>query len=188
MLPKHISRHKAIFENQYLGLYHVRADVGDISRDYYVASYGSRVGILVFRHGKVLLTRQYRLLIDDYSLEIPGGRMEEGELPEEAAVRECLEETGIFCSGLKHLVTYHPGLDNMYNPTHVFFADDSEDVDESRYLESGEVAGYQWMDFEKCVDMLASGEIRDMLTILAIYTYLHRGGTAGNGPANSRQP
>lgn len=176
MLPKHIRQFKTIFENQYQTLYHVHADFESISRDYYVTSYGARAGVMVFRGRNVLLTRQYRLLINDYSLEIPGGKIEEGELPENAAIRECLEETGILCSKLEHLVTYQPGIDTMYNPTYVFFARDSEDVDRNKYLENGEVAGYQWVDFDKCVDMVTTGEIPDILTMVAVHTYLHAGG------------
>lgn len=182
MLPKHVTEFKSIFSNKYLTLYHVPVSFEDIKKDYYVASYGTRAGVLVFRDGKVLLTKQYRLLINDYSLEIPGGKVEEGELPEDAAIRECLEETGVLCSNLRHLVTYHPGLDNIYNPTHVFVTGDSEDTNREGLPENNEVVGYQWVDFDECVDMLANGRIADIFSMIAIHTYLHtncREGTTG---------
>jgi len=173
MLPREIKQLETIFENQYQTLCHVQADFENSTKDYYVTSYGARAGVLVFRDNQVLLTKQYRLLINDYSLEIPGGKIEEGELPEDAAIRECLEETGILCTNLKHLITYHPSLDNLYNPTHVFSTRDSEDIDKDRYLKSGEVVGCQWLDFNECVDMVVDGRISDIFTMISVYAYLH---------------
>lgn len=43
---------------------------------------------------KLLLIRQYRYAVDDWCLELPCGVIEDGELPEDAAARELLEETG----------------------------------------------------------------------------------------------
>lgn len=45
-------------------------------------------------HGKVVLVRQYRHGSDSVTLEFPGGVVATGEDPAQAAMRECLEETG----------------------------------------------------------------------------------------------
>jgi len=74
---------------------------------------------VVLKDDKGLLVRQYRLLIDGLSWEIPGGGVEANENPEDAALRECLEETGISCRNLHTLVSFHVGLDNVHNPTSV---------------------------------------------------------------------
>lgn len=44
--------------------------------------------------GDVLLIQQYRHGIEDFTLEIPGGMIDETEKPIDAAKRELLEETG----------------------------------------------------------------------------------------------
>ena len=44
---------------------------------------------------KIVLIRQYRYPIGDYLYELPAGLIDEGEEPEEAAVREMKEETGL---------------------------------------------------------------------------------------------
>ena len=41
------------------------------------------------------MIRQYRYPLDDYLYELPAGLIDEGETPEEAAIREMLEETGL---------------------------------------------------------------------------------------------
>ncbi len=45
---------------------------------------------------KVVMIEQYRHGIDRITLEVPGGLIDESEKPEEAAIRECVEETGFF--------------------------------------------------------------------------------------------
>ncbi len=44
---------------------------------------------------KIVLIRQYRYPVGDYLYELPAGLVDGGETPEEAAVREMKEETGL---------------------------------------------------------------------------------------------
>ena len=51
--------------------------------------------VCVFDHqSRVLLVKQFRPSIDDYTLEFPAGAVDPGETALEAAQREALEETG----------------------------------------------------------------------------------------------
>jgi ADP-ribose pyrophosphatase len=43
---------------------------------------------------KIILEKQYRLPMNGYVLELPGGLLKEGEMPEQTAERELWEETG----------------------------------------------------------------------------------------------
>lgn len=48
----------------------------------------------VTEEGELLLVRQYRHAVREWTLELPAGRLEPGEAPETAARRELEEETG----------------------------------------------------------------------------------------------
>lgn len=53
------------------------------------------IAILDTTHGpEILLQKQFRPPIDKVSIEVPAGLIDEGETPEQCAVRELKEETG----------------------------------------------------------------------------------------------
>jgi len=126
----------------------------------------------VDRGGETLLVRQYRLLIDRVSWEIPGGAVDEGERPDHAAVRECLEETGIRCLNPRPLVFYQVGLDTIYSPTHIFYSTDIANVPEPQQVHTQEVHGWEWIPLERCIEMIFTQQIVDSFSILSLLAYL----------------
>lgn len=50
--------------------------------------------IPITKDGKIVMIEQYRHGIDEITLEVPGGLVDENEEPAKAAQRECIEETG----------------------------------------------------------------------------------------------
>ncbi len=57
--------------------------------------------------GEVLLVRQYRHPVRDWTLEVPAGSVEEGETALEAAQRELAEEVGGRSEHWRHLTTFY---------------------------------------------------------------------------------
>lgn len=67
---------------------------GTIS-DYYLVEQGKAVAMLaITKDNDILLVKQYRPGPNKILLELPGGLINEGETPENAALRELKEETG----------------------------------------------------------------------------------------------
>ena len=164
------SPQEIVYADRYQQLYKVTADFGAFTKEYVVRDSGQRAGVVALRHGDVLLVRQYRLLIDGLSWEIPGGKVEDGESPATAAARECFEEAGVRCQELKPLLSYHPGLDVLHNPTFLFF---SENVIETKRMEFNvrEVVQREWVPLDRCLDMVFNGDIQDSFSIIALLTY-----------------
>lgn len=165
-----IGPYRVIYEDRHQKISQVTADFGSFKKEYFVRDVGHRSGVLIIRNGKVLLVRQYRLLINDLSWEIPGGKVDEGESPEAAAARECVEETGLRPNVLTPLIEFHPGLDISHNPTHVFLTEDFEETGEA-HEDPREVVQLEWVPLEKCLSMIISQEIQESLTMISILTY-----------------
>lgn len=161
---------EVIYEDAYQKIYRVKADFGGFAKEYFVRDSGRRAGLVVLREESVLLVQQYRLLIDRLSWEIPGGGVNDGETPETAAVRECLEETGVKCQNLKPLVSFHPGLDTLHNPTYLFYTEDFLETT-SRDLHANEVYQHEWIPLARCIEMAFEQKIVDGLSMVALLAY-----------------
>ena len=173
MRPPRIGPREIVYKDRYQQIYRVAADFGDFTKEYFVRDCGERAGVVVIREGSVLLVRQYRLLISGLSLEVPGGRVDEGETPEAAAIRECTEETRILCRDVKPLVSFQPGLDTAQNPTHLFYTKDFVETGAPRGA-ANEVDGHVWIPLARCIDMVFAVTIMDSLSIVALLAYQSR--------------
>lgn len=171
MKAKNISNRRKVYSNEYQEIYHSVANFGDYSKEYFVLEAGTRAGMIAIQNNCVLLVKQYRFLINRASLEIPGGKVEPQETPENAAIRECLEETGLRCRNPDLLLTYHPGLDTTSNPTYLYHCNEIDQSHEPDAIHREEVLGHQWVDLEKCLEMIFTGEILDAFSIISLLAY-----------------
>lgn len=78
--------------------------------------------VAVTRDGHLPLVRQYRPVVESYTVELPSGLVEAGERPEDAARRELLEETGCTAGELRRLGCLIPDSGRLENRLWAFFA------------------------------------------------------------------
>lgn len=72
--------------------------------------------------GKVLLVRQYRITINETTIELPSGHIEKNELPEKAAYRELLEETGYSAGKIQPIGVVATDTGRLGNKLFCYFA------------------------------------------------------------------
>jgi len=165
-----IGERQPVYKDRNHSIYRVTLDFGSATKELYVGDHGRRAAMVVEGEKGILLSRQYRYLIDRVSWEIPGGRVEDGETPEAAAIRECQEETGVRCRTVQPLLMYQAGLDALHNPTYLFHARefDSAGKHQPSPTESHEIV---WIPLRQCLDMIFDGRIVDSLSLIALMSY-----------------
>ncbi len=128
------------------------------------------VGILYVEDGKVLLVKQYRYAFQETIYEIPAGKLEYGENPTLAGMRELSEEAGVEARKLEHICTYYPTCGYSNEKIHLFEA--LECGHGAAHLDEDEFLNVEYIPLEKVVKMIDSGEIKDSKTVIAIQYYL----------------
>jgi ADP-ribose pyrophosphatase len=128
------------------------------------------VGIVAVDGGSVVLVEQYRRAPDRTLLEIPAGKIEAGETPRQAAIREMDEEIGL--SGrLRPFLKWYmaPGYDTEL--MHLFVATDLEKVKSKREMDDDEDIVVRKVKLASAIKKCFNGEIQDAKTIAALLAY-----------------
>lgn len=117
-------------------------------------------------HDGVLLLWRHRFTTDTWGWEIPAGRVDDGETPEQAGRRETLEETGWRPGRLRHLTTYFPHNGTSDATFHLFAADRAEHVGEPH--DTDEAERVEWVPWPDIVAAMRAGTIADGLSLTAL--------------------
>jgi len=126
-----------LFEHTRFNVKRDLVKIDNILNEYIYLDKKDAVGIIPIVGDEIWLVDQYRHSVGTRLLEIPGGRIENNELPIQAAKRELKEETGLSALKMELFTTIfiHPSLCNEI--VHIFIATEfSENYQE---LEKSEV-------------------------------------------------
>src|SRR5579859_5262638 len=84
--------------------------------------------VAVDQAGRVLLIWRHRFITGSWGWEVPVGKIEPGERPEQAAAREFEEETGWRPGPLRHLLDVRPTPGISDSRHHIYLADQAAHV------------------------------------------------------------
>ena len=153
----------------------VRRDINISPRDgrehdFYVIEAPDWINIIpLTADEEVVMIEQYRFGTDEVTLEIPGGMVDEGETPREAAAREMLEETGYAATGevvALGKVRPNPAIHN--NWIHTFLARDVS-LRQKPVIESTEHTVVRLVPLARIPSLIADGTITHSLVVVGFH-------------------
>jgi ADP-ribose pyrophosphatase len=120
---------------------------------------------------RLVLVHQYRHGVEGITLECPGGVVDPGESPEEAARRELVEESGYEAAALEPLGWVHPNPAIHGNRAFFFYAPGVRRVGEATGEEETRV---ELVPLAEARDAIATGRISHAMSVLPIERLLAR--------------
>ena len=134
---------------------------------------GGAVVVAITDENKIVMVKQFRYPFQEWVLELPAGKLDDNEDPQNCASRELTEETGYTAeniSKLGHIYTT-PGFCNEI--LHIYLAENLKPGDHDR--EEGE-EGMEVHEYsiEEIKQKIADGQIVDAKSISGIMMFLNR--------------
>ena len=93
---------------------------------------GAVVIIPILPDGEIALIKQFRYAAGSEFIELPAGKLDAGEDPEECALRELEEEIGYRANKIKFLANIHPAIGFTNEIMGVFLAENLEKTEHNR--------------------------------------------------------
>ena len=115
--------------------------------------------------GRVLIVRQYRTALERVTIEVPAGKIDPGEDPEDAVRRELAEETGYAAGQIRRLASIAVAVGYSDEIIHLYMATDL--TPGSAHPDDDEFVVAEWVSIESLIDSVLDGRIEDSKTVIA---------------------
>ena len=139
---------------------------GSMSTREWINHPGAVCCVPIFKDGKIALIRQFRYPVQKVMLELPAGKIDNGEAPEICANRELEEEIGYFAKKLTFLTVIYPAVGFANEKMSLYLAEDlhktKSNLDEDEFLELVPTT------LENAIQMVWNGKITDVKTIIGL--------------------
>lgn len=161
---------ESIFEGKIISLQvdTVQLPNGNTSKREIVRHPGA-VAVLAIHNDRMLVVEQYRQALGRTEVEVPAGKLEKGEQPEEAIKRELEEETGYRCEQVTLLNSFYTSPGFADEIIHLYLAENLQagelNPDEDEFLEITEIT------LEEAYEQIRDGRISDAKTIMAVQAW-----------------
>jgi len=140
---------------------------GSISTREYINHPGAVAILALLDNGKLIMERQFRYAPQREFIEIPAGKIDQGEDILLTAQRELLEETGYVAKEWLHLTTVWPCIGYADERIEYFLArglsHQGSQLDDGEFLEVFELS------MEEAIDWVRQGKINDSKTIVGLF-------------------
>ncbi len=133
---------------------------------------GSVAALPVQEDGRVVLVRQYRYAVDREVWELPAGRLDGGESPEEGARRELEEEVGLRADTLEPISVFYTTPGFCDETMHLFRATALRSVPPRPEADERIEAGT--FTLAEAREMIRRGTVREGKTLVALLLEVER--------------
>ena len=142
---------------------------GTLIDDYYVLEYPGWVNaVALTEDNQVILIKQYRHAAEEVILELPGGCIDPGENPEQAIIRELLEETGFQFESIERLCTLYANPSTSGNITTSYLAKGGKKV-QDQHLDGREEIEVLNVDLDELKRMAMENKFPQALHASAVF-------------------
>ena len=161
-------RSKIVFQGELLEMHRdeVLLPNGKTSIREWINHPGAICCIPILPDGKIALIKQYRYAVKKEMIELPAGKLDKNEIPEECALRELEEEIGYKVKKLTFLTNIHPAIGFANENMWLFLAENL--VKTESKLDSDEFLELIPTKLEEAIEMVWSGKITDVKTIIGL--------------------
>lgn len=127
---------------------------------------GAACIVPILPDGQIALIRQYRYPVLQEMIELPAGKLDPGESPEECAKRELEEEIGYKTGKLTYLTHIHPAIGFASEKMWLYLAEELEKTE--RNTDHDEFVELIPATVANAVSMVWERKITDVKTIIGI--------------------
>jgi 8-oxo-dGTP pyrophosphatase MutT (NUDIX family) len=161
-----------IFEHQRISIIEDEVELPDGTITQYIkfGGGGQGVTILALKENEILLQQEYSYPVDEVLYQFPGGGIKKNESPEQAAVRELIEESGLIANKVLSLGWYYPNNRRSDAKMHVvlmenFIKTEKKGGDKEENILS------EWVSEIRLNEMICKGEIVNYSVLAAWALY-----------------
>ena len=171
MIPYKRIKRDLVHKGRIIDLYSdtIELEGGKLTNFDFIGHKGASAMIPVDSDGNILMVRQYRNAVDQYTLEIPAGGLNAGEDNRTCAIRECEEETGYKAGKVYHLFDLYTTVAFSNEKIGIYYTTDI--TPSKQNLDEDEFVNMEKHSVEELTNMILNGEIVDAKTIAGILAY-----------------